>query len=369
MAVRYRKGRASPWQCYWNNPYTGKRECANFRTKEEAEKHDSLTKHRLRFERESFKREEEDQEPEAPSLTLDACYLLYLKQKQFTKKGMTWQMDAMRLPSKMLGATPVDEIGRAQLQSVMDEMGKANVKPVTVRARMSVLRTVLRWAAAQGFRGPVDCPALPPAHYEQFIPPTPEELAAILQHAAPHIARVVILGAQCGVRVGPSELLRLTWGDVDLHQRVLRVHGARKNPYALWREVPIRESLLPVFSRWQREDAALGMEYLIHYQGKPVNKIQTGWEEALRRAGITRRIRPYDLRHAFATEAIAAGVDIGTVARLMGHSSPSMILMHYQYVMDGQKRAAVEALPDLPMCPSACAQTKSPCGSIRKGLK
>ena len=41
MAIRYRKGRASPWQCYWNNPLTGKRECANFGTQHEAEKHDS----------------------------------------------------------------------------------------------------------------------------------------------------------------------------------------------------------------------------------------------------------------------------------------------------------------------------------------
>ncbi|GAB1254497.1 hypothetical protein Defa_19840 [Desulfovibrio sp. TH_2024_36128] len=53
MAIRYRQGRASPWQCYWNNPFTGKRESESFVTQPEAEKHDSLIKHRLRFERES----------------------------------------------------------------------------------------------------------------------------------------------------------------------------------------------------------------------------------------------------------------------------------------------------------------------------
>ncbi len=104
------------------------------------------------------------------------------------------------------------------------------------------------------------------------------------------------------------------------------------------------------------------MAYLIHHNGKPVQKIKTAWLSALRRAGITRRIRPYDLRHAFATELIAGGVDIGTVANLMGHSSPTMILNHYQYVMDGQKRAAVEALPNLQhvprdMCPKKKALT------------
>lgn len=44
----------------------------------------------------------------------------------------------------------------------------------------------------------------------------------------------------------------------------------------------------------------------------------------------------------------------------IGHSSPAMILMHYQYVMDGQKRTAVEALPELAHVPkSMCPKEKA----------
>lgn len=48
----------------------------------------------------------------------------------------------------------------------------------------------------------------------------------------------------------------------------------------------------------------------------------------------------------------------------MGHSTPTMILNHYQYVMDSQKRAAVEALPELfhvpnSMCPKKKALTRN----------
>lgn len=76
----------------------------------------------------------------------------------------------------------------------------------------------------------------------------------------------------------------------------------------------------------------------------------------LERAGINRHTHPYDQRHYFATEWIAAGVDIGTIAKLMGHYSPVMPLNHYQYAMARQKRGAVEALPEIthvpaPMCP------------------
>ena len=194
-------------------------------------------------------------------------------------------------------------------------------------------------------------PKLPPAHYEKFIPPTPEELHAILAHASPHIIRVIILGAQLGVRVGRSELLSLTWEDVDLERRVLRVHGAKKNLEAPWREVPIRESLLPVFQAWRDQDKQEGVDHLVSYNGRPLDRICRAWMNTLRRAGITRRIRPYDLRHAFGTEMVAAGVDVGTVASLMGHSNPTMLLTHYQYVMDKQKRAAVEALPSISNVP------------------
>lgn len=77
-------------------------------------------------------------------------------------------------------------------------------------------------------------------------------------------------------------------------------------------------------------------------------------------AGIARRIRPYDLRHAFATELIAGGVDVGTVAKLMGHSTPTMLLTHYQHVMDRQKRTAVESLPDIGHVPkSMCPKNKA----------
>lgn len=245
MAIRYRTGRASPWQCYWNNPLTGKRECANFPTRHEAEKHDSLIKHRLKFDRESFQKEGmESEEPQA--ITLEECYLEYLKQKKFSKKGLEWQMDAMRYPLKCIGTLPVGAITKKHLEQIKKDMLAMPVKSASVRGRLSVLRTVLRWCANHNFMEAVDFPQLPPAHYEKFIPPTPEELATIMRYAAPHIVRVIILGAQCGVRVGPSELLQLTWDDVDIERRILRVHGAKKYERTMARSAYKRGSYPPL---------------------------------------------------------------------------------------------------------------------------
>lgn len=355
MAIRFRAGRVSPYECYWNNPFTGKRECVYFPSKEEAEKHNSLIKHRLRYDRDSFRNAEELEENDK-KMTFEDAYAEYLKLKKFNKKRFGWHMDCMRLALKEVGAMYVDELGLSHWNRIMELHTAKGVKSVTVRARMSVLRTVVRWCCAQGYMPKSDFPKLPPANYEKLEPPRPEELEAIMGVASPHILRVIILGAQLGVRVGESELLRLTWNDVDFHRGVLVVHGAKKNLSAPWREVPIRERLLPIFARWKAEDDKLGISHLVHYKGKPVRKINKAWTRTLKKAGIKRRIRPYDLRHAFATQLIAAGTDIGTVAKLMGHSSVNMVLTHYQYVMDSQKKFAVESLPNLRMCPEACVK-------------
>ncbi len=351
MAIRYRKDKNS-WQVYWNNPYTGRRESKSFATEAEAKKEESLIKHRLKFDRDSFKKGgTKSQEENTSELTVEQVYLLYLKAKAYSKADIARQVSNLRWIFGEIGNKPVTEIDKTTLKSLIDKMRTFNVKATTVKDRFALLKAILRWGAAQDLYAPITFPPLPRAEYERFIPPTPSELQKMMACADAHIQRVIIIGSQLGARVGPCELFQLTWDDVDLNQRILRIHGSKKNKHAQWREVPIRESLVPIFRRWHQEDRIEGALNLIHHKGKPVHYIMTAWRNMLRRAGITRRIRPYDLRHAFATEAIAAGADIGTVARLMGHSSPNMILQHYQFVMDKQKRAVVEALPEVKYVP------------------
>ena len=54
------------------------------------------------------------------------------------------------------------------------------------------------------------------------------------------------------------------------------------------------------------------------------------WYDALEAAGIAKR-GPYHLRHTFATEALAAGVSIFELSRLMG-ASVKTIDKHYGHL-------------------------------------
>ena len=57
-----------------------------------------------------------------------------------------------------------------------------------------------------------------------------------------------------------------------------------------------------------------------------------------------RELHFHSLRHFSATEMIAAGVDIRTVAARLGHSDPSITLRVYAHALPERDRAAAELL-------------------------
>ena len=165
--------------------------------------------------------------------------------------------------------------------------------------------------------------------------------------AAPHIRRVIVLGMAAGPRIGPSELFRLTWGDVELNAGYMRMPNAAKGSRDDNRIVPIRDDILPLLRAWKEEDEKRGCPWVIHWQGRPVRCIGHAWHQARKAAGITRRITPYSLRHAMPTEALEHGADVKAVAEVMGHTDPTMLLRVYQHTRYRLRKKAVNAAPGL----------------------
>ena len=345
MAIRQRKGRKKPWEVYWNNPFTLKRESLYVETEEEAKKQDALKKFQLKYERDFFRREE----AEAPQVehTFESAYYLFLKDKRFSERSLKRHLKNMKRSLAFLKDTPLSDIDNTKLKQLMSHFLSFGIRASTLKRCIGQVFSVIRWAYQNELlRELPRIPKLPHIEYEHFIPPTQQELALVFVHAPEHVRRVVILGSLMGMRVGPSELFGLMWSDVDLENKVIHLRAAQKNKAEPVRDIPIRQSLVEELKAWQEVDRAKRVASVIHYGGKPVKCIHGAWHRTLLRAGIQRRIRPYDLRHAFVTEAIAAGVDIGTVGKLVGHANLTMILKHYQHVLSSQKRAAVEAIPE-----------------------
>lgn len=348
MAIRERKGRKALFMVYWRNPFTGALESKSVETRAEAEKLDAFVKYQLKYERESFRREEATTEKPKPQVqTLETVFYLYLRDRNFGVDSLGKTLSGMKTILAQFGDTEIHRVDKPLLADMLKTLTSTGLKGTTVQRRMGIVKAVLHWALENSYIDTLPLfPAMPKAECAKYVPPSAEEVQAIYEAAPPHLQRVIILGFMFGMRVGPCELLRLRWEDVDLQKGIIRVPNAKKGNTDPWREVPIRQSLLSCIQQWKSEDAdKIPTDYVVTYNGKPVQHIRRAWHRALKKAGIQRHIRPYDLRHGFATEAIAAGADYGTVAALMGHRNPMMVLKHYQHVKSKQKQSVMESIP------------------------
>lgn len=72
----------------------------------------------------------------------------------------------------------------------------------------------------------------------------------------------------------------------------------------------------------------------------PIGSVRKAHDAAVENAGIKEHFRLYDLRHTFATRAVAAGVDLPTLSAILGHTSIQMT-MRYVHPAEEQKRSAI----------------------------
>ena len=153
---------------------------------------------------------------------------------------------------------------------------------------------------------------------------TPEEWAAIRQHAAPHLARFLTVAYDLGPRRG--ELLRLEWADVDMKRKEFTLRETKNGESRI---VPMTPEAYDAFRQCLRE-RRLDTPSVFLYKGRPIQcRVTTAFKAACRRAGIVygRRnggITAHDFRHSAATTLRRAGVDTMTAMKIIGHKSEKM---------------------------------------------
>ena len=69
----------------------------------------------------------------------------------------------------------------------------------------------------------------------------------------------------------------------------------------------------------------------------------SGFARLARKAGIS-TTRLHDSRHTAATDMFSNGVDLTTVAAILGHTSPTVTLQIYSHAVPGLKQSAVDRL-------------------------
>ena len=280
----------------------------------------------------------------------------YAQNKQFSansKKHLLLRLEANIFPA--IGQRVAVDLKHSDLDAYVKKRMKDGVKMSTIAREITDIKAILNWSAKRQppliAYNPVRDYPKPTADDAIIFPPTREEIHKILQAAAPHLKRAIHLAYYIGMRPGAAELLSLTWANVNFEAQTIEVLSARKGG-PIRRTVDLHPAFVPVVMAWYVEDQKyykskkIGSRAIVHFYGKQIKTIKTAWKNALFNAKITRRLRPYDMRHEFVSRAIEGGADIKTISEIVG-SSPRTLMQTYQHVSNPMRKQTIANMPGL----------------------
>jgi integrase len=187
---------------------------------------------------------------------------------------------------------------------------------------------------------------------------TPAEIAATIANATDPWRIPIMIAAHTGMRQG--EVLGLQWGDIDWNKNSVEVRrnltrrrkmGSPKTATSR-RTVELPAIVISELKRWRlacpKDVENPGALDLIcpSTKGKmmqPSALLMAGLYPALRRAGI-RQVRFHDLRHSWASNALANGENIIEVSHNLGHANVHITLVTYAHVIPKQRRGIADRM-------------------------
>lgn len=254
------------------------------------------------------------------------------------------------------GRTRVASITPSKVQTFLDKMSGKKVTAATTGKVYRVLKVILRYAMTLELidRDPTIAIRPPRVKREEMDHLNVEEVEALLDKAEGDIRDIVPVAVFAGLRQG--EILALRWRDIDFKAGVIRVVRSYHAPHgftdlkssASRRAVPMLPRLASVLEERYMAKEEPGPDELIFpsAKGTPIdrhNLMARGFEPALEAAKL-RKIRFHDLRHTYASLAIAAGMDPKALQKAMGHSSITVTMDTYAHLFPGSFDRALKRM-------------------------
>lgn len=257
--------------------------------------------------------------------------------------SLRWADQAERIARKWVayfGDKRLSEISAEQIEAYRVKRSRQPripgsprlTKPATINRETQVLKRMFNIARQWDLvaDNPVTRLRMLPERNRRLRYLTADECGRLVAAAAPHLRPFLIVALNTGARRG--ELFGLRWRDVDLDARVMSFVDTKNGKR---RDIRINETVCEVLRKLPRRG-----EFVFTATGTKLTSIVHAFKTACKRAGIV-DFRIHDLRHTFASHAMMAGIDIGTLQQLLGHSSPTMT-MRYSHLAPEHTMRAVE---------------------------
>lgn len=256
---------------------------------------------------------------------------------------------------------PLIELKHSDIQKCVDKMVKDDLKLSSINIFIGSIKYILNQAIepygiiSTSPIGKIKLPAMQKENNDNAIRAlTKEESAKLLKvlkskTLSTKYYYVCALALNSGLRKG--ELLGLTWADIDFSKKEIHVEeqwkliddktydfGTLKRKKSK-RTIPISDSTIAMLKEYRNTTKALSFDnrlflldgYTINVYIKKVSK-SLGFNATL-----------HILRHTYATNLIASGIDFKTAAAILGHDV-EMTMKVYSHVTDDMMKAAAEKI-------------------------
>jgi integrase len=250
------------------------------------------------------------------------------------KKESTWKVDEQTLRQHIvpvLGNKPVAAITPEdveELQAVIARIRPCPTRPqrtaggkgAAVRT-LAVLSTLMSFAIKKKLRHDNPCRGV-----ERFRLPKRKPMLTINQlgalgdalavaEADPYVSPWAIAAIKLLLHTGArrGEILSLRWEDVDLESGVAHLIDSKTGP----KDLELSDVAIEVLKSLPRTSSPYVLPS-VSGDGHFVNVYKT-WDRIRRAAGLG-KVRVHDMRHNFATHAVAEGHSLFLTGKVLGHS-------------------------------------------------
>jgi integrase len=268
-----------------------------------------------------------------------------------------------------IGDVPVTKLQPDRLDALYASL-RSELAPATVRMIHAIIHRALqqavrwRWLPAN----PAALASPPPSRRHEISPPAPEAILRLVARAAEgdhaELVPFVRLSAATGARRG--EVCALRWSDVDLEGRNVliaraiidtaagpvekdtKTHGKRR--------ISLDHATVAVLvahrARLESQGAALtSSSYVFSPEldgSRPWSPLHftKAFKTLCRQTGID-GVRLHDLRHAHATQLLAANVPVRTVSGRLGHADAAVTLNVYGHWLEASDQDAADVIGGL----------------------
>ena len=241
-----------------------------------------------------------------------------------------------------LGTRPVSALKRSQVADLQHSLSD---RPAMANLVVAMLSRMIEHAMAWGVAGEMSNPCRSVPKYrtrrrERFLTDAEfQRLGRVLDEMeaegclSPHAAAALRLLMLTGCR--RNEILTLRWEDVHLHTHELHLNDSKTGPRTVSLSPQATAVLVGI-------DRVPGNPWVIP-GAKPRHRL-TGlfgpWRRVRARAGLD-DVRIHDLRHSYASRALALGESLPVIAKLLGHAQIQTTARYTHLAREAVRDAAV----------------------------